>query len=332
MLLGVVRDDAPGGDGNRQNNPGETVLPWLRFRNVGLAASRNVVVTLTTDDPDVTVLGDDYTVAAWGRLSRVWIPGFSLLIADDATTHEATVHATLTADHGDPVRHTIAFHITRKPPIFALRNAWVWDPAPGANHDGQANPGERVFPRVRIRNNAQTAASNIHAVLSVADEDITVVNGIVTHDEWPGGEARNNNGFVLDISETATPHDVQAVLSVTADDAGAWQFSFTIPIAGAQVATTALLANYPNPFNPETWIPFDLSEASQVTVSVYDPHGVVVRRLDLGRLAPGAHRGRSSAAYWDGRNDFGERVSSGMYMYELRAGRHREMRRMIVRK
>ncbi|MBT5712178.1 T9SS type A sorting domain-containing protein, partial [Candidatus Poribacteria bacterium] len=92
------------------------------------------------------------------------------------------------------------------------------------------------------------------------------------------------------------------------------------------------LANYPNPFNPETWIPFDLSEAAEVTVSVYDPRGVVVRRLDLGRLAPGAYRRRSAAAYWDGRNDFGERVSSGMYMYELRAGASRQMRRMVVRK
>ena len=166
----------------------------------------------------------------------------------------------------------------------------------------------------------------------VLDPDVDIVSGFVTHDSWPVGEARNNNGLVLDISPDATPHDVTVVLSVVADDAGPWGFSFTMPIVAAQVETTALLANFPNPFNPETWIPFDLSEAAEVTVTVYDARGMLVRRLDLGRLPSGVYRGRSTAAYWDGRNDIGEQVSSGAYIYELRAGAHREMRRMIVRK
>jgi len=69
-----------------------------------------------------------------------------------------------------------------------------------------------------------------------------------------------------------------------------------------------------------------------VTVRVYDTRGALVRRFDLGWLEPGAYRGRGDAAYWDGRNEMGELVSSGLYIYELRAGSHREARRMIVRK
>ncbi|MBT3269688.1 hypothetical protein HN371_21265 [Candidatus Poribacteria bacterium] len=333
-----ISDSSPGGNSDGDANPGETVVPTVRIENHSLEAF-DVVATLTTDDPDLTIVDGVDTRATWPGLYRrnriETLSDFAILIADDAAAHEATVTVTIAASHGDPRQHTISFHIRpslAKLPAFALRNSWPWDPQPGGNRDGQANPGERVFPRVRIANTGGPATGAVQAVLSIIDDDITVVNGIVTHEAWPAGEARNNNGFVLDISETATPHDVAAVLSVTADDAGPWQFAVTIPIVAQEVVATALLANYPNPFNPETWIPFDLSEAAEVTVHVYDARGVVVRRLDLGRLPPGAYRRRGAAAYWDGRNDFGESVSSGMYMYELRAGASRQMRRMVVRK
>ena len=161
---------------------------------------------------------------------------------------------------------------------------------------------------------------------------MTVVSGFVTHATWPGGEARNNNGFVLDIASDATAHDVTAVVVVSADGHGPWQFTVTIPIVVPAAATTALFANYPNPFNPETWIPFDLAEDADVTVHIYDLAGRSVRRLALGRRGPGSYRGRTDAAYWDGRDDFGESVSSGMYIYELRAGSSRQARRMVIRK
>ncbi|MEO2003853.1 MAG: FlgD immunoglobulin-like domain containing protein, partial [Candidatus Poribacteria bacterium] len=93
-----------------------------------------------------------------------------------------------------------------------------------------------------------------------------------------------------------------------------------------------LLPNYPNPFNPETWIPFDLSKASDVTVRVYDTRGHEVRRVSLGHLDAGSYRGRSDAAHWDGRNALGEPVASGVYIYELTAGDYRAVRRMQVLK
>ena len=95
---------------------------------------------------------------------------------------------------------------------------------------------------------------------------------------------------------------------------------------------TELLANYPNPFNPETWIPYHLAHAADVAVTIYDPHGVVVRQLDLGYQQPGYYANRSSAAYWDGRNESGESVASGIYFYQLQADHFYAMRKMVILK
>ena len=93
-----------------------------------------------------------------------------------------------------------------------------------------------------------------------------------------------------------------------------------------------LLANYPNPFNPETWIPYQLSASADVSVSIYAVDGCLVRRLDLGHQVEGVYRSRSRAAYWDGRNEFGERVASGLYFYTLTAGDFTATRKMLIRK
>ena len=84
---------------------------------------------------------------------------------------------------------------------------------------------------------------------------------------------------------------------------------------------TVLLANYPNPFNPETWIPYQLAEPAEVTLMIYDMNGKLVRRLAIGHQAAGMYRSRSRAMYWDGRNQLGESVASGLYFYTLTAGR-----------
>ena len=93
---------------------------------------------------------------------------------------------------------------------------------------------------------------------------------------------------------------------------------------------TALLPNYPNPFNPETWIPYHLANAADVTLTVYDTKGVLVRRLDLGYQSAGYYADQSRAAYWDGRNASGESVASGVYFYQLRARDYTAVRRMVI--
>ena len=102
-----------------------------------------------------------------------------------------------------------------------------------------------------------------------------------------------------------------------------------MPVAPTE---TALLPNYPNPFNPETWIPYHLADDAKVTLNVYDAKGVLVRQLDLGYQPAGFYTERGHAAYWDGRNHQGELVANGVYFCTLRAGNLSFTRKILVGK
>ena len=95
---------------------------------------------------------------------------------------------------------------------------------------------------------------------------------------------------------------------------------------------TSLLPNYPNPFNPETWIPYQLSEPAAVTLHIYAVDGRLIRTLTLGHQPAGVYQSKSRAAYWDGRNEVGESVASGVYLYTLTAGDFTATRKMLIRK
>ena len=95
---------------------------------------------------------------------------------------------------------------------------------------------------------------------------------------------------------------------------------------------TVLLANYPNPFNPETWIPYHLAKDADVTLHIYAMNGTLVRTLTLGHQSAGMYQSRSRAAYWDGKNEFGEKVATGVYFYTLTAGDFSATRKMLIRK
>ena len=95
---------------------------------------------------------------------------------------------------------------------------------------------------------------------------------------------------------------------------------------------TALLPNYPNPFNPETWIPYQLAKRVDVSISIYSADGKLVRTLKLGQRVAGVYESRNRAAYWDGRNAVGEKVASGLYFYTLTAGDFTATCKMLIRK
>jgi hypothetical protein len=92
----------------------------------------------------------------------------------------------------------------------------------------------------------------------------------------------------------------------------------------------SLLQNYPNPFNPETWMPFHIADASRVSIEIYNVKGDGIRRLDLGYRLPGRYESRGDAAYWDGRDERGEPVSSGVFFYTLIANSFRATKKMVV--
>ena len=103
-------------------------------------------------------------------------------------------------------------------------------------------------------------------------------------------------------------------------------------IANIPPNATVLLANYPNPFNPETWIPYQLSEPAEVALHIYAVDGKLIRTLVLGHQPAGVYQSRARAAYWDGRNTVGEPVASGIYFYTLTVGDFTATRKMLIRK
>ena len=121
-------------------------------------------------------------------------------------------------------------------------------------------------------------------------------------------------------SYKVTPESIaDAVLSIRLDGIG-------------QPKLTQLLQNFPNPFNPETWIPYQLETSAEVTLHIYDATGAIVRTIDLGFKQEGFYMTRTTAAYWDGRNNMGEQVASGVYFYSLQTPDFSATRKMLILK
>ena len=151
----------------------------------------------------------------------------------------------------------------------------------------------------------------------------------------------------FDNAATAPPFLQGADQALTAEELRIWlsaakAIEIEVATAGRGIETlerllgsvapgeTALLANYPNPFNPETWLPYRLAADACVTLTIYDIAGAPVRRLEMGHQQAGYYTDRGNAAYWDGRNSSGESVPSGIYFYELATPSFRDARRMVV--
>ena len=119
---------------------------------------------------------------------------------------------------------------------------------------------------------------------------------------------------------------------VTAEDVKRGHIQLDTLVTYEIPTKTELLRNYPNPFNPETWIPYRLAKDATVTLEIYDTTGGIVRNIHIGHQLAAIYESRSKAIYWDGRNEFGERVASGIYFYHLSAGDYSATRKMVILK
>ena len=196
------------------------------------------------------------------------------------------------------------------------------------NRDGVVNIQDLVLTAQRLGQQGQNNADiNGDGVVNI--QDLVLV-----------ADAFGNTG-------AAPAFHPQALAVFTAADVQGWlteadQMALTTPahrrgiavleglLAALTPKETALLPNYPNPFNPETWIPYHLANAGSVSITIYDVRGAVVRRLELGHQQAGYYTRRSRAAYWDGMNAFGERVASGLYFYTLTASDSSSIRKMLI--
>ncbi|MBI1930123.1 T9SS type A sorting domain-containing protein [Candidatus Poribacteria bacterium] len=111
-----------------------------------------------------------------------------------------------------------------------------------------------------------------------------------------------------------------------------WAYTLSHIEKGTIPAVTELVGNYPNPFNPETWIAYKLAQVSEVAIRIYDTKGKVIRTIQLGTKSAGAYVDKESAAYWDGKTDAGEEVSSGLYFYSLITDQAMYTKRMVIAK
>ena len=210
----------------------------------------------------------------------------------------------------------------------------LWDMAPSlsitmdVNRDGVVNVIDLALVALRFGQTGQTDADvNGDGVVDI--DDLIQVAGII----GSTGQAPQARPLAL---TTITPADVQSWI----DQAEALNRSDAMTqrgirfleqlLAALRPAETVLLPNYPNPFNPETWIPYHLAHNTDVSLTIYDSKGEVVRRLDLGHQLAGYYTDRTKAAYWDGRNEQGELVASGVYFYHLSVGDYSQVRRMVI--
>ena len=152
---------------------------------------------------------------------------------------------------------------------------------------------------------------------------------------WHDPDRRSDTEITIELEFDGTNFDTDSILTFTVDAEAI--AGYNGPALTTQITVTAnrenfLHANFPNPFNPETWIPYQLAKPAEVTIVIYAINGQIVRRLALGYQPVGMYRSRSRAVYWDGRNAFGESVASGVYFYTLTAGDFRATRKMLIRK
>ena len=199
------------------------------------------------------------------------------------------------------------------------------------NGDGSVNILDLVFVASNLGTQGQNLAADVNGDGAVNILDLVFVAGML-------GAAAAAPSPHPQASEILTAVEVRQWLT----DAKALEVRNPIMKRGVVVlqqllaslipTETELLHNYPNPFNPETWIPYRLAEDAFVTLTIYDQTGQIVRTLDVGHRIASAYESRSKAIYWDGRNGLGEGVASGVYFYHLSAGDYSATRKMLVMK
>ncbi len=200
------------------------------------------------------------------------------------------------------------------------------------NEDGVVNNADlKIVSRV-ITGAATNARADVDGSGTVDVTDLILVIGNL--DDDAAAPMLDLDVKALDIDFDRVQEQVEVLLASGDRSIAAQRALLYLQhlLASARPDETVLLANYPNPFNPETWIPYHLAESTDVRVNIYDAQGTVVRVLTLGHQTAGYYTSRSRAAYWDGRNALGERVASGIYFYQLQTDAVSPMRKMVILK
>ena len=217
-------------------------------------------------------------------------------------------------------------------PILALTGSIV-SPAGGWGRIPHLRLGSGLRVIVKNLSTGRAVSTERRSAFPTVTGDEGVGYQLTVVDTETGQAARI--GDILEIS-VRSPNPLIGVqplrYTVTAEDVRRSRIQLPELTVYEIPAETELLRNYPNPFNPETWIPYRLAEDAFVTLTIYDTAGQVVRSIDVGYKPAAAYESRSKAIYWDGRNDFSEQVASGVYFYHLSTGDFSATRKMLILK
>ena len=288
----------------------------------------------TLANPFVVEALDEHGVAITGRsvTFRIIEGNGKLSIRTAITDADGRVQTTLTLGPNPGVNkiRVTAEGITY-PVSFTATATEVTRLAADVNGDGIVNIQDLVLVSSSLGQMDQSSADvNGDGVVNV--QDLVLVAGAL--------------GQGTAASPSLHPSDIEGLTVVEVQDmlTQARQMALTDPAYLRGIAVleqllalllpkeTALLPNYPNPFNPETWIPYQLAKPAEVTLHLYAMNGALVRVLALGHQSAGMYHGKSRAAYWDGKNEVGESVASGVYFYTLTAGTFTATRQMLIMK
>ena len=280
--------------------------------------------------------------------------------APDVEKNYVTLASTALAgeSNGDGVLATITFQVvdTKASGLF-LSEASLVDP-----------DGERLFPYIEngIAEDGtvedSTAIEPVYIAEDINEDGVVNIQDLVLVSSNFGKTGENaadiNGDGVVDIVDLVkvaaalgntadAPFRPQTLAMLTAADVQSWLsqalnltdvasqrgIRFLEQLLAVLIPEeTVLLPNYPNPFNPETWIPYQLANSSDVQIVLYNTRGIAIRRLALGHQPAGYYTTRSRAAYWDGRNNLGERVATGVYFYQLQTDNLSLLRKMVILK
>ena len=294
--------------GNRTPGPVGTIPA----QTVNVGGTATIDVSSYFSDPD----GDALTYAA--SSSNTATATVSVSNATITITPVAVGTATITATATDTEGLTATQNI----------NVTVSNPA-DVNNDGVVNILDLVLISSQLGTTNSTADVNGDGTVNTQDL-VTAANVLGSAPTANQSAAAVVNNWLKLAQQTASNVDKTAIPKGFSYERG-----IQVLEALARALTpesTALLANYPNPFNPETWIPYQLSKAADVTITIYASNGNVVRTLALGHQDVGMYKNRTQAAYWDGKNELGESVASGIYFYTLTAGNFSATRKMLILK
>jgi 5-hydroxyisourate hydrolase-like protein (transthyretin family) len=309
-------------DGRRVYWTEQTSVNRGRIRSVDLAGTVMDVFTLTAVPTGITVNSADnrlYWTNGWGKVQRerdrskgryedvatdLMIPTvIAIGGANSETAEETPKSSTPTTD-----------------------NRSKYD----VNGDGPVDNMDVVLVTLAVGTN--NAKYDVNEDGKVDDKDIALVRD---NQDEAAAAAPMIIGMKLSADQATRIEEQIDLLIATGDRSPA---AMRTLIYLQQLLTTArpdqtqLLANYPNPFNPETWIPYELATDTDVRITIYNAQGVVIRTLQLGQQSAGYYTDRERAAYWDGRNAYGEQVASGVYFYQLETDTMSALRKMVILK